>query len=73
MTLKKFILELITDQNDKISSKRFLAIFIFTPVFIITLFLQFEINVLILLSSFIATLLGITGLEKFGKNFKKNR
>lgn len=53
--------------DGKLSSKRFLAIYVFSPVLIIALFTGYPANVLWMVSGLVATLLGITGIEKFAK------
>jgi len=67
--MKKIIefLKALMSVDGKLSSKRFLAIYVFTPVLIIALFTGFIPAVLYMLSGLIATLLGITGIEKFAK------
>ena len=64
--------ELITDHNNKLSSKRFLAIFVFSPVLIIAIFLHIEPNVIYALTGLITTLLLGSSAEKFAKNQQNN-
>ena len=64
----EFLKQIISVEN-RVSSKRFLAVFIFTPVLIIALFTGFPIEVLYMISGLIAALLGITSIEKFSKNY----
>ena len=71
MTFKKFILALVSVDGNP-SSKRFLAFF-FSVVLTIAVFTGFEVSILIMLSALITALLGITGVEKFAKNFKNNQ
>lgn len=70
--IKQFLIKLLQNENDEISSKRFLAIFIFTPVLILAIFWSYPINVLYLLAGLVTTLLGVTSVEKFSKNWRKN-
>jgi len=66
----KKILELISN-GDRLSSKRTLA-FVFSIVLIITVFTGFGAEIIYALMGFITALLGITGVEKFRKNYEKN-
>jgi hypothetical protein len=66
-------LKAIISVDGKISSKRFLAVFVFTPVLIIALFTGFPVEVLWMVSGLVATLLGITTVEKFRKDYGKTQ
>lgn len=68
--MKKYILELLSSGNE-LSSKRFLA-FLFSFILIFVIFFKFEISYVYALMSFITALLGITGIEKFSNNSRKN-
>ena len=62
-------LKAIISVEGHVSSKRFLAVYIFTPVLIIALFAGFPVEVLYMISGLIAGLLGITSIEKFSRNY----
>jgi len=70
--MRQFLIKLLKNENNEISSKRFLAIFIYTPVLIFAIFFGFEINVLYLIAGLVLSLLGVTSIEKFSKNLRKN-
>ena len=63
-----FLKELISVEGE-VSSKRFLAM-VFSVVLIVAIFTM-EVAMVYAIMGFIATLLGITGIEKFSKNFRK--
>ena len=67
--MKKFLafLKEIISIDGNVSSKRFLAVAIFTPAFLVAVFTGFPAEVLYTIAGLITVLLGITGFEKFAK------
>lgn len=67
--MKKFwaFLKEIISVDGAVSSKRFLAVAIFTPAFLVAMFTGFDAAVLYTVAGLITVLLGITGFEKFAK------
>lgn len=72
--MKKIVafLKQLISINGEISSKRFLA-FVFSVVLIIAIFTGIQVAVIYALSALITALLGITGIEKFAKNYGKSQ
>ena len=66
-----FIKKLLSPNSD-VSSKRFLAIFCYTPVLIFSIFIQLPLPYIYSLIGFISVLLGLSTTEKFNNNFKNN-
>ena len=71
MKFKEFMFALVSVDSQP-SSKRMLA-FIFAIVLIIAIFVGIEVSIIYAVSALITALLGITGVEKFAKNFKNNQ
>ena len=67
--MKKVVefLKAIMSIDGKLSSKRFLAVYVFTPVTIISIFVLKDVAIIYACMSLVLALLGITSLEKFAK------
>lgn len=57
----------IVSVDGKVSSKRFLAVAVFTPMFAVALFTGFDSGVLYTIAGLITLLLGITSVDNFAR------